>query len=328
MRTAYEATRNYFRELWDAWNRFWFLPVDPATLSIIRILAGGLMLYTHAVWSLDLEGFVGSEGYLPVARLRELQSDAAGTAPWHVWSLFYLSMSPWLLWSVHLLALAAFACLTLGLFSRTAAVLAYLLAVSYAHRVTPGAYFGLDKINCMLAMYLMLGPSGARYSLDRAWRRRRGDASDPPSSVSANLAVRLIQLHLCIIYLFTGLAKFTGETWQAGTAVWWAVANKEYQSIDMTWLASQPILTAFLTHVTVFWEIFYPCAVWNRFARPLALWIALGVHGGIAVALGMMTFGSAMLIANLAFIQPATIRRWCDPLAARVTLAATGSGAG
>ena len=39
------------------------------------------------------------------------------------------------------------------------------------------AYFGLDRINCLLAMYLMLGPCGARYSLD-AWRRRRRPSSE------------------------------------------------------------------------------------------------------------------------------------------------------
>ena len=79
-----------------------------------------------------------------------------------------------MLWVVHIAALFVFFFLMIGFFSRTMAVLAYLIAVSYATRVTPGAYFGLDKINCMLAMYLMLGPCGARYSLDRIWRLRRG----------------------------------------------------------------------------------------------------------------------------------------------------------
>ena len=78
------------------------------------------------------------------------------------------------MWTVHIVALVVFFLLTIGFFSRTMAVLAFLFAVSYANRITPGAYFGLDKINCMLAMYLMLGPCGARYSIDRLWRLRAG----------------------------------------------------------------------------------------------------------------------------------------------------------
>jgi hypothetical protein len=41
----------YFRAAWEAWNRFWFTPADPATLSLIRVLAGGMLFYTHFIWS-------------------------------------------------------------------------------------------------------------------------------------------------------------------------------------------------------------------------------------------------------------------------------------
>jgi len=312
-------TRGYLAELWQAWNRFWFAPSDPATLSLIRLLAGAMLFYTHLIWSLDLQAFLGQQGWLPVDYLRSsVQIDSEGNALWSVWSVFFWIKQSWLLWTVHLVALAVFACLCLGLFSRTTAVLAFLLAVSYANRVTPGAFFGLDKVNCMLALYLMLGPCGARYSLDRIRRLRRGDLADPLPSTSATLAVRLIQLQLCVVYLFSGLAKLGGENWLAGTAVWWASANLEYQSLDMTWLADWPVLVAAMTHLTVFWELFYCCLIWNRFARPLVLWGAVLVHGGIALTMGMITFGLAMIIANMAFLRPETVRRWVDPLAGRV----------
>lgn len=54
----------YFRELGQGvvggWNRFWFAPSDPATLGMIRILAGAMLLYTHCVWSLGLNDFFGA----------------------------------------------------------------------------------------------------------------------------------------------------------------------------------------------------------------------------------------------------------------------------
>ncbi|QDT00209.1 HTTM domain-containing protein [Adhaeretor mobilis] len=322
----FAPVRNYLVELWQAWNRFWFAPTDPATLSLIRVLGGAMLLYTHFIWSLDLEAFIGPEGWVPVAYLRDnvLVLPGDDSKQLTVWSVFFWIKSTWVLWVVHLFALVVFACLMLGLFSRTAAVLAWLLAISYATRVTPGSYFGLDKANVMLATYLMLGPCGARYSLDRIWRLRKGKEVSSEHSPSANLAVRLLQLHLCIVYLFSGLAKSQGATWQGGTAVWYAMASLEYQSIDMTWLAGWPLLVALLTHVTVFWEVFYCCLVWNRFTRPIVLWIAFAVHGGIALFMGMKTFGFAMLIANLAFISPEAVRRWVDPLASRVSLALVG----
>ena len=311
-----EDTRNYLSDAWEAWNKFWFQAVDPATLCFLRVLAGGMLFYTHLVWSLDLQAFIGPEGWLPVEYIRRIQS-IEGAPQWSVWSLFFWIDQPWLFWCAHIFALLVFFCLTIGLFSRTMAVLAFLLAVSYAHRVSPGAFFGLDKTNCMLALYLMLGPCGARYSIDSLRRTRRGIASPVLPSTAANLAIRLLQIHLCIVYFFSGLAKYTGENWHAGTAVWWALVNYEYQSFDMTWLASQPILIALASHATVFWELTYGALVWNRFTRPLALWMAVFVHAGIALFMGMITFGLAMIIANLSFLSPQTVRAWVDPIAAR-----------
>jgi uncharacterized membrane protein YphA (DoxX/SURF4 family) len=328
------GVRNYCGELWQAWNRFWFTPVDPATLSLVRLLAGGMLFYTHLVWSLDLAGFVGPDGYTPVELVRAIQVPPPTAeipnpvAPWSVWSVFFWIKSTWLLWTVHVLALGVFAALALGLFSRTMALLGFLLAVSYVQRVTPGAYFGLDKANCMIATYLWLGPCGARYSFDRLWRLRRGDLAEPAPSVAANVALRLLQLHLCIVYFFSGLAKLEGDTWKLGTAVQWAAVNYEYQSLSMTWLLGRPYLIALATHLTVFWELFYGCLVWNRFTRPLCLWTAVAIHGGIALFMGMITFGSAMIFANLSFLSPATVRRWVDPIAGRVSLAVAGKKVG
>lgn len=335
MRAIASGVAGYLAELWRAWNRFWFTPADPATLSLLRVLAGGMLLYTHFIWSFDLVGFLGYEGYTPVEFLRtQIQAPPATAenpdpvAAWSSWSLFFWIKPTWLLWLVHVAALGVFFCLFVGLFSRTAAVLGYLLAVSYVHRVTPGAYFGLDKTNCMLALYLMLGPCGARYSLDRLWKLRQGTATDPPPSTAANIAIRLMQVHLCVMYLFSGLAKLEGESWQMGTALWWSAASYEYQSLDLTWLAGWPMLVALLTHATVFWETYYCCLVWNRHLRPLVLGMAIMVHGGIVLFLGMITFGLAMIFANLSFLQPDTVRRWVDPVAGRLSLALVGRKVG
>ena len=296
---------DYFRELHDgslaAWNRFWFKPADPATLGLIRILAGGMLFYTHLIWSLDLESFFGQPGWIAPETAARI-SDRL-----FVWTYFDWIHSTTGLWAAHIAALIVFGLLTLGLFSRLMAVLAFLIAVSYANRVAPFALFGLDDLNALLAMYLMVGPCGAAYSLDRLWTRRRAGGALPiRPSTAANLAIRLIQVHMCIVYLFSGMGKLTGESWWYGSAIWLSVGNLEYQSLDLTWLANHPLLVNVLTHATVFWELSYCVLVWPRLLRPLVLAMAVAVHLGIAVALGMPTFGLVMIIGNAAFL----CRRW------------------
>jgi hypothetical protein len=329
------AARNYIAEVWEAWNEFWFAPSSPTTLSAIRVLAGAMLLYTHIVWGFGLTDFFGKDGWLPQDFMQAMHQSltdpdgpgpAAASSTSGIWSHFNYVNSPGLMTAIHIVALVVFFLLTIGLFSRVMAVLAFLFAVSYANRITPGAYFGLDKVNTMLAMYLMLGPCGARYSIDRLWRLRRGN-SDVPASSGATFAIRLIQVHMCIIYLFSGIGKLQGYPWVAGEATWLSFDLAEYRSFDMTWLVNHPLLMNFMTHLTVFWELSYCALIWPALTRPWMLLMAVLVHGGIIFALGMPTFGLVMLIGNLAFVSPKMVRAVFDPLARRVSLAVVGKAA-
>lgn len=297
------AVKDWCRDLVSAWDRFWFSAVDPATLSLIRILAGMMLLYTHAVWTLHLDDFFTADGWLMPDAVHAFHRGM------YTWSYFWWLDTPAKLWTAHIAALIVFALLTVGLFSRVMAPLAAIATLSYIQRV-PGALFGLDQINALLAMYLCVGPCGARYSLD-AWRKRgrAGGAALVKPSVTANIAIRLIQLHMCIIYLFAGLSKLMGPTWWDGSAMWFALGNYEYQSLDMTWMSDWPRTISVLSHVTIVWETFYCVMIWSRRWGPLWLILAIPLHLGIAVCLGMMTFGLVMLIGNLAFVSPWLVRR-------------------
>lgn len=298
----------YFRELYrgvvDGWNWFWFTPTDPATLGLIRIFAGSMLFYTHLVWSIDLNGFMGEQGRFShdlVARMHRGSDFAFSYLP-------VFDGNPSMLWLVHLIGLVVLLMFALGLWSKVTSVLAFIIAVSYVHRA-PGALFGLDQINVMLVMYLMLGGAGEAFSLDRWLEKRRYPKRDlPTTSTAANVSIRLIQLHMCVIYLFAGTGKLLGDTWWEGTALWGAVANSEYQSLDMTWLASYPLLIALMTQVSLAWELSYCVLVWPRLTRPIVLALAVPLHLGIAVCMGMITFGLIMLVGNFAFVSPWVIR--------------------
>lgn len=301
----------YFRDLFSSisanWNRFWFTPADPAALGLLRILSGAMIFYTHAVWSLDLSAFFGPHGWLDRDVVTLMQRGG-----WQ-WSHVWWCTSPTLLWSAHLLALTVCVMFTLGFWTRVTSILTCFFTLSYAHR-TPDALYGLDQINGFLSLYLAIGPCGAAYSLDRWLESRKSSTPLPPARpmILANISTRLIQWQLCVLYLFAGLSKLQGPAWWDGSALWGAVANLEYQSIDMLWLAHYPWLVNVLTHATIVWEISYIVLIWGRLSRPIVLAMAIPMHLGIAVCLGMMTFGTVMLIANVAFVSPALVRLMLD----------------
>ena len=295
MNAVASAIRDWFVSVGEAWNRFWFTPSSIETLALIRILAGAMLLYTHAVWSLDLEAFFSSHGWM-----------ASSERPDFALSYLWWIKSPTLLWALHIVSLIVFAMMMVGFRTRIATVLGFLFAASYVNRGIE-ASFGLDQVNVMLAMYLMLAPTGDAYSVD-AWIRRRQGLPEPGPAVSTNIAMRLIQLHMCVVYFFAGASKLAGSTWWDGYAMWLSVANLEYQSLDMTWLSEWPKTVALLTHVSVLWELTYFALVWPKLSRPVVLMLAVALHLGIAMFLGMITFGLAMIFANMAFLSPALVR--------------------
>ena len=225
-------------------------------------------------------------------------------------------------WVVCLLILALFAA---GLFSRTTAVLAWIIAVSTTRRA-PTILYGFDHIVSTWTLYLAVcGASGQAVSLDRffaRWkaaraalaRRPKGVAAPPlPSgvpvpTVSANLALRLIQLHLCLIYGMAALAKLRGDAWWNGLAIWGVVASAEFRRFDLTWMAAYPWLLNLLTHTGLFLELLYPVLIWVPVLRPLMLAGMLGLHIGINLTLGLTEFGLAMLAGNLAFVSGPWLR--------------------
>ncbi len=290
----------------DGWNSFWFSSSDAHTLAVIRICCGAMLVYVHVIWASFVTSFMGEHAWIDQAAIRELHSGDWG------WSWLFYVESPALLMLHQLVAIVASAMMAAGLMTRLAIPVAWWMTLMVCHRMT-GALFGLDQIVVMLSMYLMWSQCGSVWSIDSWLRQIRGLKGwwlpTAGATVSNNITTRLIQLHLCVIYIFGGLSKMRGEMWWDGSALWYTVVNYEYQSLNMTWLGHYTFLIAALTAGTIFWETFYCAIVWPKLTRPIALGMAFLVHGGIAVALGMVTFGTIMIVANSAFISPESTKR-------------------
>ena len=303
------------------WINFWFVPTDPAPLGLLRILVGGMLVYSHLVWGIDLPAFLGPDGWNSAEVIHEYQRGQWNNSFW--WNIPVESIQVVHHWSTGILVLFAF-----GFCTRVTSVLAFAIHVSYCQRAAL-SIFGMDQVGSLLVLYLMIGPCGAAYSIDalivRLWRRLRGqrtaikigdkNCSTVRRSMLAGLALRLIQVHYCIIYFFAGTRKLLGESWWTGEALWRAIANYEYQSIDMTWMAWFPFpeILQLLTHLAILWEISFAYLVWNKSLRPYVLAVGVLIHLGIGAFLGMWTFGLMMIFGYLGFVEPESVRsvlRW------------------
>ena len=312
--------RRRWANLAAGWDHFWFTPADPTPLAAIRICTGLVLLYTYAACTPALLDFIGPHAWVDgtaIEQLRQLgqnapAADGSQTTRWWGHSVWFYVQQPAVLWLGHVVFLAAVVSFTLGLFSRSAAVVVWLGHLSFVHRgFSHGS--GMDTVLAMLTFYLLFAPTGAALSLDRL-RQRRRSPSGPEPSWAANVIIRMIQVHTCVIYLFAGLSKLQGARWWDGTAVWIVMMLPEFAPADVGWLAGWGewpwlIVSQLGVLLTLGLEISFVFLIWQRPLRPVLLFLAVLMHGGIGLFMGMGPFGAAMLTGCLSFVAPATLVR-------------------
>jgi len=335
MKTLLQPAWRYVAELYRAsvtgWDRFWFTPADPTTLAMIRIATGLILLYVYVSCGPAISSLIGAEAWIDDQAMGQIRAGVSNPAAGedgasHSWwghSLWFYVRNPAAINWVYAGFLAAILCMLVGLRSRTACVLVWIGHLSFIHR-SHTTWFGLDVILAMLLLYLMFGPTGDTLSVDRLLRdrrkRRAGESVTPPvPSWSANVVIRMIQIHLCIIYLCAGLAKLQGEMWWDGTAIWHVLMIGDLAPVDVRWMAQLPywcvdLVSTVGVAATLAFEISFVFLIWNRMLRPLLLLAAVALHVGIGVFMGLDAFAAAMLTACLSFVAPESLRWFLDSI--------------
>jgi len=306
----------------EGWSRFFFRPADPTPLGVIRLGVGLLLLWNFAMIGVDLFAMLGPDGWADPEAIRFFWNGEDSAA----WS-FWMRLPDAALVPAYILCLAVIAAFTVGLGSRWTAVLAWVIVVSTVRRA-PVFVFGFDNIVSTLTLYLAVtGASGQAVSIDRYIKRRRAIREElasrrradrplegavpsgaPRPTVLANLGLRLIQLHLCLIYGLSGLSKLQSPVWWRGDALLSLLGYAEFRPVDLTFLAQWPVLLAVFTHLALFLEIAYPVLIWPKRLRPLMIAGVVGLHVGIMMVMGLYEFGLAMILANLAFASGPWLR--------------------
>jgi hypothetical protein len=190
--------------------------------------------------------------------------------------------------------LAAGCGLLTGLVSRVSAIFAWFLHLCAAKS---GGFvtYGLDNFMTIGLFYLMLSPLPDRYSLD--WRLRDLRPKDPQF---LGFWRRVLQLHLCVVYFFSGLTKCLGPGWWNGSSVWRALIRPPFNIVDpeilVRWNYLFPVAGIFI----ILLEITYPFFIWNSKTRKIWLICICAMHVGIGVAMGMYLFGLTMIVLNVA----------------------------
>ncbi len=289
------------------WLDFWFGLPDTRALDLVRIGIGLTLLLNYAMQAGHIAEFYSDEGWLPTALSLDLfeSSDI---------SLLFGFKSPAAVEALWWVLLAAAVAFTLGWRTSASKWVLWILHTSFAKRA-PFILYGVDDICSNLLFIMCLGVVGRSMSLDA--RRRARQKNDRPLSefnrARASAGLRLAQIQMAICFFFAGAEKLQGEDWWGGDAIWYAMTDYEFTFVPLTPLAERPWLINAMTYGALGIEISYGFLIWDpRFRLPLLV-TAISLHIGVALMMGLVLFGIAMIAGHLAFMRPAWIdatRAW------------------
>ncbi|WP_437331729.1 hypothetical protein [Sorangium sp. So ce394] len=289
------AARAALARAWLWLDRFALAPASAVPLAVLRIGLASVLLVQAAMVGPALLELYGRSGILQgplndlLARtdLVRIGSLIDRLAPLGVGEAAIVTGAG----ALYTLALVA---LLLGWRARAAAALAWLAHLMLM-MTADSTNYGADNYANIFLFYLIWMPSGAALSLDRRLARV---PIGPPATT--RLSLRVVQLHLCISYLASGLWKASGEQWWNGEAIWRSVMLPAYRQVDFSWLADHPWIAVIAGWLVVLVEAGYAFLIWPRRSRRIWVAATLALHLGIAVFMGLVVFGALMAVLTVA----------------------------
>jgi hypothetical protein len=184
--------------------------------------------------------------------------------------------------------------LLLGLFCRPAAIIAWFLHLCAAESGGLLAY-GADNFMTTGLFYLMLSPLPDRYAFDH-WLIK----TKPKDPQLLGFWRRVLQVHLCFVYFFGGLAKCLGSGWWNGSNLWRSLTRPPFNIIEPDTLIRFKYVLPVLGISLCLIELTYVFFIWRKKTRLVWLVCILGMHIAIGLTMGMYLFALVMIVLNLA----------------------------
>ncbi|WP_025741341.1 hypothetical protein [Aquimarina pacifica] len=280
--------------VFDKITSFFLFPISPFPLGFFRIGIGLIALFLLIqLWPYLLQLY-GNFGFIQWAILE------TNTYTWFpsIGKLYLLTepigFSPetcvYLVFLVYGISLLGF---ILGIITR---VTAFLVWICHLTIINSGfmSIYGLDTMLQICFFYAIWMPVGKSLTIFHLF----GKETTQPSFVSG-LSIRTLQLHLCIIYLNTSIAKMRGAQWWDGEAIWRALMQPQFSTFSYDWLSVWPFVPKFIGWSVLLIECGYLVFIWPQKTRKFWLSSILLLHAGIALLMGLPLFSLTMIVMNV-----------------------------
>jgi hypothetical protein len=284
------------QEINELWNAFFFSSTPVYTLALFRIVFGLILLYEALFLLPNIKEYYGPNGLIKYDRYYNRNKGK-------FLSLFlYLPAtmrSVYIVFGIHILLLLL---MIGGLFTNFVIIGVYITLCSIVNR-NPTICNGGDNVARIMIFLLIFSSSGNAFSLDSYLFNSAG-IGQSLSLIQPIWPLRLMQIQVSIIYLFTFYWKLKGQTYINGTAVYYVMGNHTYTRLPLpSFFVKTPIVQISTWSILII-EFALGAGIWiSEFRHPIVL-IGILFHFAIEFILNVHLFGWFMIACLLLFIDP------------------------
>jgi hypothetical protein len=186
-------------------------------------------------------------------------------------------------------------CLLFGSFTRIAAILTWVMSMSFAN-ANPYLDNAGDTIRQILLFYLMLCPCGAVWSLDAVVKKPSRPVYVHPWPIC------LIFTQMIFMYTINGVYKIFGEPWRDGESLYFVLGDLTLARASVVRFPIPLEISQYLTWSVLAWELAFPFLAIFKWTRWTALVFGVFFHLGILATMELGMFAPYALCMYLPLI--------------------------
>lgn len=270
------------------------LPQDPFPLALFRVLIAIFGISEIGIYYNDSLDIFGKDGWVQWEITRAASHSWFPHLEW-VYDHLYQSgvTEDETVQLIFILYGFFLTLLLLGLFSRLAAFISLIIHFTL-FQTSPHFINGSDNFLHLSYFYLVFFPTEGNLSIRNLFR-----SNSMKASWESAISIRVLQVHLCLIYLSAGANKLILNSWWNGDGMWHALSRHEFGGTTFLWTANYPVLLISLGLLVAFLEACYCICMWMPRVRVFWISAIVIMHLFIALFMQLPVFGAIMIILNI-----------------------------
>jgi hypothetical protein len=282
-----------------SWNKFFFEEKPTEGIALFRIIWTGL-LFTYFL--LDIGNVNDFYGPKAIVSLATAESDF----PFPHLSIFKLFHPSYeVAYGILIVYGISLFLSMIGLFTRWSLIVAFICMTSI-HQRNIWLLSSSEMLMRSVTLFLICSPCGHSVSIDSLLGRTV--ESFRQKKYWPVWTLRLIQIQVSVVYLWTFWHKLKGETWLDGTAVYYATRLEGLTNFSIPFLMNSIPFLKLMTWATLAIEFSLGALIWIKPLRKPIILLGIVFHLGIEYVMSIPFFELSMIALLINFYSPEELK--------------------